>query len=292
MKYGIIYIATNKLNNKSYIGQTINSLPRRITNHKNQSKNKNGKFSNAIKKYGIDGFDWKILYKVSIDQLDLAEICAIYIYNTYYGGYNSTPGGNNPMLDETIRNKYSERFSGKGNPMYGRIYTEEEKLHISKITTGIPKSEEMKEKISLAQMGNKNSFYGKTHSEETKKEYSKNRTGDKHHLYGKHHTEETKIKLSQSHKGQPSPMKGRKHNISSIIKMSESSKGQVPWNKGLKSSEEAKEKMRGKNNPMYGKPAANRGKPMSDETKKRISDAKKGKIPWNKGLKKSDVIPG
>ena len=52
--------------------------------------------------------------------------------------------------------------------------------------------------------------------------------------------------------------------------------------KGSKMSEEAKRKMseakKGRNNPFYGKP-------RSKATKRKISKAMKGQIPWNKGKK-------
>jgi G:T-mismatch repair DNA endonuclease (very short patch repair protein) len=77
-------------------------------------------------------------------------------------------------------------------------------------------------------------------------------------------------------------------------------KGNVPWNKGLKGcySEELRRKMsdarRGKNNPNYGKhltdeirkkiSEALKGIHRSDETRMKISEAHKGQVPWNKGL--------
>jgi len=49
----IIYKITNKINNKSYIGQTIKNLDKRWKQHIYFSKTnkKNGKFNNAIRKY-------------------------------------------------------------------------------------------------------------------------------------------------------------------------------------------------------------------------------------------------
>ena len=49
---GIIYKITNKVNNKSYIGQTRYSLEFRWRQH--QHKKDNTYFHNAIKKYGIE----------------------------------------------------------------------------------------------------------------------------------------------------------------------------------------------------------------------------------------------
>lgn len=60
-------------------------------------------------------------------------------------------------------------------------------------------------------------------------------------------------------------------------------KGHKPWNKGLKMSEEHRNKLSEirKNNPVrYWL-----GKKRSKETNNKISDSKKGSIPWNKGTK-------
>lgn len=55
----IIYKVTNKINNKIYIGQTINSLEHRRKQHeKDCRRNKyyNNRFYNALIKYGFDNF--------------------------------------------------------------------------------------------------------------------------------------------------------------------------------------------------------------------------------------------
>ena len=57
---------------------------------------------------------------------------------------------------------------------------------------------------------------------------------------------------------------------------------------GHKHSEETKQKISLKKylyNPAKGKPSPKKGIPMSEESKKKMSEARLGKIPWNKGLK-------
>lgn len=44
----------------------------------------------------------------------------------------------------------------------------------------------------------------------------------------------------------------------------------------------------GKNNPMYGKPGTRLGKHLSDETKQKLSEAKKGQQSWMKGKKHTE----
>ena len=73
----VIYKVKNKINGKTYIGQTIQVLGKRIGQHLKESKNdKNNKpFLNAIKKYGIENFDWEIIDEASsLDELDEKEI--------------------------------------------------------------------------------------------------------------------------------------------------------------------------------------------------------------------------
>jgi group I intron endonuclease len=99
MRMGIIYKAINKINGDFYIGKTIRPLKERIKKHYKNAYNVNNtiynsKFYCAIRKYGKENFQWEILYQdVPEDRLDVAEICAIYIFNSYDGGYNMTFGG-------------------------------------------------------------------------------------------------------------------------------------------------------------------------------------------------------
>ena len=53
-----------------------------------------------------------------------------------------------------------------------------------------------KRKISLAQRGKRNSFYGKHHTAATKKKLRALVSGTKNPMYGKHHTEAVKRKIS------------------------------------------------------------------------------------------------
>lgn len=94
-----IYKITNILNDKSYIGQSINIYQRwaehkYIATHKIE-RFKNNKFYNAIKKYGLENFSFDILEETSIEKLDEKERFWINYYNSFYNGYNSTLGGQN-----------------------------------------------------------------------------------------------------------------------------------------------------------------------------------------------------
>ena len=114
-------------------------------------------------------------------------------------------------------------------------------------------------------------------------------------------SEEIRRKIAEKLKGQIPWNKG-KHGVYSeetIMKLSESHKGQIPWNKGLTYTftEEEKDKLyesrRGITGYWKGKhlseetrkklSESHMGKKMSEEARKRMSESRKGLIPWNKG---------
>ena len=55
---GHIYKITNLINNKVYIGQTIQTIEKRFIQHKSHARtgNNNHKLANALRKYGEDNF--------------------------------------------------------------------------------------------------------------------------------------------------------------------------------------------------------------------------------------------
>ena len=157
-RYGVIYVIRNKINNKLYIGQTVNNFHRRYGS--NLLKNThNQHLKNSIQKYGIENFEideeFDIAY--SKEELDKLECLYIDIYDSINNGYNNQTGGSN----------------GK--------HTEETKQKISEANKGKKRSEETKKKISESlkgKYGGENSpMYGKHHSEETKQKISEANKG-------------------------------------------------------------------------------------------------------------------
>lgn len=89
----MIYKATNKINNKFYIGQAVN-LKRRIAKHKRFYKELKSKFYSAIICYGWNNFIWEIIDTAnSKEELNQKEINYIKKFNTIENGYNLRPGG-------------------------------------------------------------------------------------------------------------------------------------------------------------------------------------------------------
>lgn len=90
----IVYCATSP-SGKQYIGITRTSLKKRQISHKCQAKaGKKTKFYDALRKYEVDGLEWKILKEVdTIEELLYWEKYYIRIYNTVEKGYNQCEGG-------------------------------------------------------------------------------------------------------------------------------------------------------------------------------------------------------
>ena len=101
----IIYKAQNKINSKVYIGQTINSLQKRIYGHK-RDINDNTKFHRALKKYGIDNFKWEVIKECNcITALNIFEKIFIKKYDSINKGYNLKEGGVNGKHTEETKQK-------------------------------------------------------------------------------------------------------------------------------------------------------------------------------------------
>lgn len=89
-----IYKITNTINGKVYIGQTIQPLDKRWSQHKRSARSKEAySIHRAIAKYGEENFIIECLCNCSIEELDRLEKKYIEDYNSYSCGYNETHGG-------------------------------------------------------------------------------------------------------------------------------------------------------------------------------------------------------
>lgn len=107
---GFIYKITNLIDNKCYIGQTINTIEERWKNHLKKTSNCIY-LKNAIDKFGIKNFKIEKLEKIDdIDSLNKLEIMYILKFNSLIpNGYNIKHGGNsggkhNNETKEKIKN--------------------------------------------------------------------------------------------------------------------------------------------------------------------------------------------
>lgn len=108
-----IYLITNLLNGKQYVGKTKYTLAHRFSQHCNNNYY-NTYIHNAIKKYGKENF--KIEQLCTCDDSCWRELEQFFIrqYHTHYseGGYNITFGGDdNPMDDDRVREKHKRKMS-------------------------------------------------------------------------------------------------------------------------------------------------------------------------------------
>lgn len=116
MKKCGIYLITNNINEKKYIGQSRN-LVKRWNDHKDEARHNRSTLliHNAMREYGIDNFSFDILLECPIDMLDVWESDMIRLYDTFVpNGYNIRDGKKG--ISEEERLKLSERMK-ENNPM-------------------------------------------------------------------------------------------------------------------------------------------------------------------------------
>ena len=97
-----IYLLTNLINNKKYVGQSKRLMERLGEHYRSAQpelyKQKNEKDSNvsihqAMQKYGICNFSFQILEICTLEELDNKEKYWINYYDSFNNGYNETKGG-------------------------------------------------------------------------------------------------------------------------------------------------------------------------------------------------------
>ena len=194
--------------NKVYIGITYLKPERRWRRDGGGYKSSKC-FYNAIQKYGWNNFKHEILFenltKEEAEQKEI-ELIAYYDSANHDKGYNVSYGGNSigkhneeskRKMSEARRGKYlgenncfygkhhsdetkymlsqlaKDRYANKeDHPFYGRPHSEETKKKLSEINRGKHLSEETKRKLSVANTGEKNGMFGKTHSDKAKETLS------------------------------------------------------------------------------------------------------------------------
>lgn len=259
--YGYIYLTTNIINDKKYIGQ-----------HK-------GKFNSnylgsgvyirrAIKKYKKYNFTVELLETAnSLEELNELEVKYINLYNTnnLNVGYNIALGGSgSPGVKQ---NEYSKKLKSKKSK---QLWKSDE--FANRVKDGMHeywKNEEAHIKASKNTSGKNNPMFGKTGSNSP----CFGRTGVKHPMWGKHHTEEAKKKISKASKQMFIDRPELKEMLSKIHKGN-------TYNTGRKTSEETKKKLS----------LAGKGKKKTKEHKKKIGEALKGKFCGVKSSKSKSVV--
>lgn len=147
-----IYLITNLVNGKQYVGQTID-IQRREGDHR-RSNGGCSHLHSAIRKYGWSNFAFDVIFEHDDEDFVVNTMEPLFIewYDTKENGYNLTDGGGGT--------------SGYKHPP--RKLTESHRSSISEGLKGHKVSEETKKLLSSALKGNRN-FEGHPHTEETKK---------------------------------------------------------------------------------------------------------------------------
>jgi group I intron endonuclease len=218
--FGIIYKATNTVNQKIYIGQTTRCFDHRKRQHIASSKNGSKiKFHLAINKYGEENFCWEVLCDCyDLKQMNIMEEFYIWKLNSTNKeyGYNIKFGGGNFKLSQETKNKIGEKAKGRKHSdeskrkmsesrkgenhfRFGKQLTDDHKKKLSIARTGKKNSELSKFKMSISRMGERNVNYGKRFSmaQETKDKISNSVSGEKNPMWGKTHSEETRNKMRE-----------------------------------------------------------------------------------------------
>ena len=144
---GFIYMLTFP-SEKSYIGQTIRDIHKRLEEHQYASSGCVA-VSRAIKKYGWENVK-KEWYECPDEDLNFYEEMLVALLGTLSpGGYNLMEGGGSKgKPSEETKRRISEALSGEKHYWYGKT-------------------------------GEKAFWYGKEHTEETKKKMSEAKSGEK-----------------------------------------------------------------------------------------------------------------
>jgi group I intron endonuclease len=129
----MIYLITNVANGKRYVGQTRNTISRRMAQHKHRAATGCPyALHAAIRKYGWDYFRTDVLAKAETqDELNALEREFIESIRTISpNGYNLTTGGENYVRSDETRRKISTAMKGTQR-CKGRVVSAEQRAKTS-----------------------------------------------------------------------------------------------------------------------------------------------------------------
>jgi len=226
--YGCIYLITNKINKKVYVGKSVN-VKNRLYHYNKIDCEDQPRLYNALKKWGLDNFYLEVIDE-AIDgiQLDFLEIFFIEKNNSRNDkfGYNIQGGGGGGLHSEESKKKIGDKNRGK-------IISEETRNKISIANTGKKRSTEVRERLRELY---KTTLGSPEVMEKTRKINKGNKRG-----VGRKASQEAKAKMSKARKGKPLSEENKK-NIGIALKNSqvaiESRKKVAEFHRGRKRSPE------------------------------------------------------
>lgn len=199
MRQGVIYIITNLINGKQYIGKTTADPQSYWRWHKsNAQKGVNKVLYHAMRKYGVEQFSFEIIESHERDSfqelnkiLNTQEIHYINTLDSYHKGYNITLGGDGAcgvIRSREFRENLSRIKTGVNRPEWVKAKLRRPLTEAHKAKLRKPKSEAAKmsyrkywsqlsidEKRRIAHLGvqnrrdyngKNNPFFNKSHSTE------------------------------------------------------------------------------------------------------------------------------
>jgi group I intron endonuclease len=216
-----IYIITNTITQKRYVGQTTRTVSQRISRQLSGAT----ELSKALKKHGQENFRYEVI-RVAKDQqeADIKERELIEEHNTLYpNGYNLQTGGigNFEISDKTRERLRKSHLGHKPTQETRRkmskaqkqaqlrpevVRAKRKRMLGNKLTHGVePWNKGVTGEDSHA-YGNQwakgnQSWMGRKHTEESKRRISENNwmkdiDPEKHPFYGQKHTQEARNKMS------------------------------------------------------------------------------------------------
>jgi group I intron endonuclease len=200
-----VYLITNKITNKQYVGSRMAYKGEDIYNDSYMGSSKY--LNEDYEILGIENFEKKIIQDdyANIKDMLKGESYYMHKYNTLTpNGYNRYDPMENPGFHMGGCHHSEETKEKMKKSHTGKIYSDKIKQKIKEYNLGRIMSEETKKKISESLKGKKQSEEtiqkrilknkGLKRSEETKEKIKNNHIG----MIGKFHKEETKLKISSS----------------------------------------------------------------------------------------------
>ena len=210
----VVYLITNLINGKKYVGKTVHTLSDRWSQHKYAARRdrKHSHLHSAMRRYGIGAFRAEVICTCSAEkELFRQERYFIKRYGTKNRrhGYNLTDGGEigpvGMVHSKESRRKMSKSHSGKNHHFFGKHHSEETRDKIARSNTGKTATQAARNKMSRTRRGvSKTAAHRRKLAINLKKARAAQKaanayshiSGKNHHWFGKRHIATTRAKMS------------------------------------------------------------------------------------------------